>query len=69
MENEGAPAIESKTDAADNDEVLVEYRGSHPLIRRCGVVLTPESPARVSRAVGELLTAAPDCAYAPSPTT
>jgi len=36
--------------------VTVVYRGAHPLIRRCGVVLARDVPKRVPRVIFDQLT-------------
>jgi hypothetical protein len=60
MENEGAPPVPTSDLGGDTDRLIL-YRGEHPLIRRCGVVLKPRKPKQVAAAIAAQLLAAGDC--------
>ena len=56
-----APSLDVETSDATTPEpsdafVAVVYRGAHPLIRRCGVVLQRDVPKRVPRVLIAALT-------------
>ncbi len=59
----GSAVPESEVDAAEmfapsgaeETHLQVVYRGGHPLVRRCGVVLRPDVLQIVKRPIAELL--------------
>jgi hypothetical protein len=53
--------------ASAPDERWVVYRGGHPLIRRCGVVLRPGAPTLVPGEIAEMLIASGDVEPAAAP--